>query len=303
MDHRIFIYLVSLVFMSAVPASRAIDADPSSVDGVKILEVRYPKRTIDSRTSDYELYWQSLLKLALDKSGIPYTLVPVEQLALTHARIVRSLNANGVVNVAYMGTSPEFEDKLQAIYFPVFRGLIGYRVLMIRRSDQQRFAQINRVSDLHDFSLGLGVQWSDIPIMQDAGFEVVEVPYESLFKALAAGRFDAVSRAVHEIEPELALINPKYPELVKEKTLVLAFQQASYFFVGKSNKRLSSAIHKGLVNAYEDGSFFKHFNESPVVHRALKILNHPDRRILWLNNKYLSKASLDLPNNYWFTLE
>ena len=202
-----------------------------------------------------------------------------------------------------MGTSPEFEQQLQPIRVPVFRGLIGYRILMIRDTDQERFSQVKSIVDLHGTPLGLGIQWSDVPIMRDAGFNVVEMPYTSLFKALAAGRFDAVSRAAHEIGPELMIVKAKLPRLTEEKSLVIAFRQASYFFVAKNDQRLAGVIRQGLLNAYDDGSFMDYFDNSPVVQRARQILDEKGRRLIWLENRYLSEETRNLPARFWFSMK
>lgn len=56
--------------------SRATSVPPADVSAEDIVEVRYARRTIDSDLSDYEKHWQGLLQLALEKSGVPYRLVP-----------------------------------------------------------------------------------------------------------------------------------------------------------------------------------------------------------------------------------
>lgn len=268
----------------------------------KAIEVRYPQRVIESDLSDYEKYWQGLLKLALQKSGTPFHLVAVDGRGLTHARIARNLNSDGSINVAYMGTSPEFEERLLPIRIPVFRGLIGYRILMIRDDKQPLFNGITDLSGLKGVSLGLGIQWSDVPIMRDAGFDVVQVHYENLFKALDAGRFNAVSRAAHEIGPELEILAKKYTQLVAERSLIIGFRQASFFFVGKDDHALADVIRNGLLNAYHDGSFMQYFDESPVVQRAKQLLLEPQRKLLWIENRELSEQARMIPLKFWFTI-
>lgn len=269
----------------------------------EVLEVRYAQRTIGADLSDYEKHWQSVLELALQKSGTPYRLTPVSGKGLTHARIMRSVNQDGLVNVAYMGTSKEFEKRLRPIRIPVFRGLIGYRILMIRKADQTAFSAVTRFEDVTNFSIGLGIKWSDVEIMEKAGLKIVQVPYGSLFKALQAGRFDAISRAAYEIEPELRIVRKNYPDLAAEQSLILAFRQASFFFVAKKNKRLAEAIETGLLNAYEDGSFMALFNSSPVVKRAREILHEKERRLFWFKNISLSEETRNIPARFWFDLK
>ena len=292
-----FLFLYLGLIMLCVPAASAWAA----VDDV--LEVRYAARLIDSDLSDYEKHWQGVLKLALEKSGYEFRLVPVSGKGLTHARIARSVSEDGMVNLAYMGTCREFESQLRPIRIPVFRGLIGYRILMIRSQDQSRFTSITGLSDLTREVLGLGIHWSDVSIMEKAGFTVVQMPYESLFKALQAGRFDAVSRAAHEIEPELQLLRRQFPDLAAEQSIIIGLRQASFFFVSRDNPRLAAAIETGLLRAYEDGSFMAFFNNSPVVERARQILEEPGRRLFWVENQELTSETQAIPDRFWFALD
>ncbi|MDX1695465.1 MAG: hypothetical protein R3208_17005 [Ketobacteraceae bacterium] len=272
-------------------------------DEQKVLEVRYPTRTIQSELSDYEKYWQGLLRLALEKSGCRFDLSPVDGEGLTHARIIRSIRSDGLVNVAYMGTSREFEAQMRPIRIPVFRGLIGYRILMIRAQDQPLFSSISNLSEFTRYSIGQGIKWSDVQILQDAGFQVIEMPYKSLFRALNAGRFQAISRAAHEIKPELALVRKELPGLAVEQSLILAFRQASFFFVAKDDTPLAEALEGGLNNAYDDGSFMAFYLSSPVVQQAHQILHEPGRRLFWIENNHLTPETRDLPGKYWFAFD
>lgn len=294
--------LLCLACIAAFNPSLAADMGATPSQSADLVEVRYPRRTIESDLSDYEKHWRGVLELALQKSGVPYRLIAVDGRGLTHARIARSLNSGGSVNLTYMGTSAEFEKQLLPIRIPVFRGLIGYRILMIRDDQQPFFSAITDLSQLKGVSLGLGIQWSDVPIMKNAGFNVIQVHYENLFNALAAGRFDSVSRAAHEIEPELVILRKKHPHLVGEKALILGFRQASYFFVGKEDYALADVIRTGLLNAYNDGSFVHYFNNSPVVKRAKQLLLEPQRKLLWINNYELTEQSRMVPLKFWFVL-
>ena len=58
------------------------------------------------------------------------------------------------------------------IRIPLFKGLFGYRVLLIRKQEQARFDQINTQQDLAKFLGGQGTHWPDTLILQANGLRV-----------------------------------------------------------------------------------------------------------------------------------
>jgi hypothetical protein len=67
----------------------------------------------------------------------------------------------------------------------VDRGLLGYRLLLIRADDQARFAKVRTLDDLRHLRAGLGKGWADVNIFEASGVEVVEGSnYEGLFGML-----------------------------------------------------------------------------------------------------------------------
>jgi hypothetical protein len=263
------------------------------------IQVKYYQRTVKNKLTADEDYWIGLLKLALDKSGHPYNIKPVIEKNMSHARLINSLSNNGPVNIAFMGTNKHTEQKLLAIYIPVFRGLMGYRVMMTTQDSMRYFANVSDVTQLKNVNFGLGFDWADEPIMKDANLTVITAPYDDLFKMLAGGRFDAISRAAHEIKAEHDIVVKSHPKLTIEPNLIFAYRLPSFFFVGPNNSKLAKVITLGLENAYKDGSFLTYFKNHPVIISALNLINQPNRKWINLQNNHLSDKVNNINSLYW----
>ncbi|WP_281557175.1 hypothetical protein [Thalassomonas sp. RHCl1] len=297
-----FSLLLTLVLLPATVARpQEKTTIPKQQNHSSPLQVRYYQRTLDAQLSDYESYWIGLLKLALEKSGRDYQLSPVSAKGVPHARLVSNLLNKGPVNIIFMGTSKEMEEKLLPVRIPLFRGLVGYRIMMTTTENAAVFSDISSVTAFKNAVIGLGLNWPDEVIMKEAGLNVVTLPYHRLFNALAGGRFHGVSRGAHEVKGEYEILKQTKTNLVIDNHLVLAYRLATFFFVAPDNRALADAIRFGLEQAYRDGSFLAYFNNHPAVDNAIKLLNDPKRTWLWLENHHLSPQTRDIPPAYWFS--
>jgi len=103
---------------------------------------------------------------------------------------------NGDVDVIDFGSTPEYEQRFTAVYFPFDRGLNGWRLLVVRKTDRATFARARSMADLARFVAGQGQGWPDADILRGAGLRVETFPQlASLFRSLEAGRFDYLSWA------------------------------------------------------------------------------------------------------------
>jgi len=279
--------------------SRAAENELLILKSTKQIQVKYYQRTVKNKLTADEDYWIGLLKLALDKSGHNYQMQPVIEKDMSHARLINSLNNNGPVNLAFMGTSKNVEQQLQAIYIPVFRGLMGYRIMMTTKESMLSFINVTHIDQLTNIKFGLGFNWADEPIMKDANLTVITAAYNDLFTMLAGGRFDAISRAAHEIKAEHDIVVKLHPTLTIEPSLIFEYRLPSFFFVGQHNKKLAKIITLGLENAYTDGSLLNYFNNHKVIRSALNFMNQPNRKWINLQNNHLSDEVNLIESKYW----
>ncbi len=166
-------------------------------------------------------------------------------------------------------TSAEREQALLAIRIPLFKGLIGTRLLLINATDQPRFEQITGGAQLRALHAGQGHDWPDTDILLHNGYAVAgSASYSGLFKKLSKQRIDYFPRSVLEIWEEA----DQHAEegLVVEASMVLQYPAAIYFFVNKKNHALARRLEEGLRRAIADGSFEALFFErfGALIQRA-----------------------------------
>ncbi len=76
---------------------------------------------MDHSQAEINDFPQKLLKLALEKRGVPYELSQ-SPFKMNESRIRKMLeNHPESLNVSWFGTSKEFESRLQAIYIPIYQ--------------------------------------------------------------------------------------------------------------------------------------------------------------------------------------
>lgn len=261
----------------------------TATQAAETLLVRYPPPT-SAKDVRYG-YTIELLRLALDRSGGNYRLLPADQ-PMNNDRIVNELRSGNTIDVAWLQTTKEREQRLRPIRFPLYQGLLGWRLLLIRGHDQTRFDKVSTLADLSQFSAGLQQDWPDVGIMRNAGLPVVTTPtYDNLFRMLAAGRFDYLSRSILEIALEHA--QHKESGLVIEQHLLLYYPGDLYFFVAPTNKHLATRLNTGLKKAVADGSFAALFSRhwGKIVESA----GIKRRQVLLLNNPLFPDAPPQIP--------
>ena len=243
------------------------------------------------------LYAKGLLELALSK--VPQTYEWDESTGnATETRVVQMLD-DGQLDIVWYATTEELEASLQPIRIPIYRGLLGYRVLMIKRGTQQKFDQIKTLEDLQEITLGQGRFWADTDVLTANDLNVVKVlKYDGLFLMLDGDRYDAFPRGVHEPWQEIE----DRPELALEveKNLLLVYTNPFYFFVGRSNPELARNVEQGLRIAMEDGSFNDYFFNDPTVQDVVNKANLENRTIIRLENPTLPSATPVEERDLWF---
>lgn len=245
----------------------------------------------------YEYRWK-LLELALARTNDegPVRLVPYAE-ELTQNRGVQLLQLGGI-HVVALGTNSEREEKLRPIRIDILRGMVGFRLLVIRAGDQARIAQMGDQALREKLVFGLNSQWADLPIMRANGFTVItSSSYEDLFGMLVSGRFDAFPRGLNEAQRELDTRRQNFPQLAVEKSRALYFPFPIYFWVSKNNWPLARRIERGLRLALADGSFRKLFESFHAAEIAK--LREERRQVIRLSNPILP-AGTTLPDTSWW---
>ncbi len=112
------------------------------------LNVIYPLR-VEAEKGPHD-FILATLKLVLDKSEIPYKMRPTS-IPMQQTRAMERLKDGKDVTIYWAGTSPEFETEFLPIRIPIMRGLLGYRLMIIRKDRQKIFDTIMTLSQLAPF--------------------------------------------------------------------------------------------------------------------------------------------------------
>lgn len=247
----------------------------------------------------YEYRWK-LLELALaqtQEGPTPTQLRPYAE-EITQNRGIQLLQS-GAIDVIALGTNAERESQMLPIKIDILRGIVGFRVFVIRAADQARIAKMDAQALRQQLTLGLNSQWADVPVMRANGFMVeTSTSYENLFGMLAAKRFDAFPRGVNEAARELAERKLSYPQLAVEQTKALFFPFPIYFWVNKDHQALAQRIERGLTLALADGSFRKLFETYHTIEIAA--LAEAKRQVIRLNNPILPPGNPEPDTSWWW---
>lgn len=223
---------------------------------------------------EHAAYFPRLLRLALDKTVAtdgPYAISHFDQ-QLTSPRQVLEVKNQGVINVMWDGTDAQRERDLLPVRISLLRELNDYRVFLVRKGDEERFAKIRSLDDLRKLTAGAGVNWPSTAILRANGLPVVtSIAYEYLFPMLAARRFDYMPRGIYEAYYEQR--THAGAGLVIEKTIFFHYPVPFYFFVSRDNPKLAGRIERGLRIALKDGSFDRLFNSYPAFRRSMEEIN------------------------------
>ncbi len=240
----------------------------------------------------------AVLNLALEKSGVSFELVKSPS-PMTDARaVVEILNKD--VDIAWLGNSAETESNLLPVMIPITRGLLGYRIPIIRSDQQEAFSEVNDLAGLRKFQACLGIGWPIANAWYDNELPVAVIgTFESLFKMTEARRVDYVPIGAGNIHNYWHQFVSDNPDLVIENHLVVVYPYYDFFFfVHKDNKKLHDLVEAGLKKAYADGSYKNLYLTHPEF-TGLKDLKLEKRQTIVLKNDHVTKDELAINAKYW----
>lgn len=258
--------------------------------------ITYPKPVSDTDTSsDYPL---AVLSLALEQTGVNYQLMPSEKY-LAQGKNLSRLKDNREINVVWSMTDSQREKDLLPIRIPIYKGLIGWRLFMIREDMAERFKYIQKLDHLLKLSPIQGSDWPDTKVLQANGFDVAaNSDYNALFTMLSSAQGDFFPRSMLEVWDELDSIKSTN-KLVIQSTLGIRYPAAMYFFVNNKNRPLAHLIKTGLEISIQNGSFDKLFNST--YQSYIDRTKITQRKFYELKNTFLPPETPLSKKELWFT--
>lgn len=239
-------------------------------------------------------FYIDALKLALSKTAPDGEIIEFIYFGNNVGRErLRLMVDQGSLDLLWSSSTKEREERLHAIKINLLKGINEYRFLLIRAEDQEKFSGIETLEELRQFNVGGGTHWSDMQIFQANGFHTVTSwQFDSLFKMLAAKRFDFIPRTLDEILTEI----DSHPGMnfAMENHLILHYSQPIYFFVSRKNNSLAQRIQQGLEIAQQDGSLDSLFFSIPNYKTTWEYLERMNKKVLWLETP--KDQALEKPN-------
>ncbi len=263
------------------------------------VEVKYARsENISPLYIKQSQYFFDLFQLALEKSGESFQIKTVSiPSSIPQGRSILLLQQD-YYNVHWMTTNPERESLLLPIRIPLFKGLIGVRLMLIHRDTPNLFAYVKSVDQLKAFLAGQGRDWPDTQLLRQQGFRVQEATRaDELIRMLSKKRLDYFPRSILEIWHEKQLFESLPIEI--DQHIALHYPSAIYFFVTKENTSLHNAIERGLNKAIADGSFDELFDQ--YIGMDLKNSHFSKRTVINIPNPNMTKETPLTKSQYWFS--
>jgi len=262
----------------------------------------YPKS--ETKLDTRYIYEWELLEKALDISKEKYgayILKPSVELMNGIRKDSELMRSDGLITISLGIGTVEREKKLFPVRIPLDKGLLGYRVFLIKSEIQKELSNINNINGLKKFSIGQQFTWNDIYVWKENGFNVKEgTSYDGLFLMLKEGRFDLFPRGILEVDSEWNTMQNKIDNIRIENSLMIYYPWPRYFFFSDSvkGKKLAERVEYGLTLMINNGSFDKLFYEYNG-HIINKISNQK-RKIIILKNSLLSKKTPLNNEKLWY---
>ncbi len=252
-----------------------------------LAETIYTYRSKESPTDNRRDYNKAVLELALKKTikqyG-PYKLIPSNSMNAARSENVAK---NGKLENFFviLSVSSERLSEMNAVNFPIDRGIVGYRVFFVSPTMRLKLKNITTLEELKNFTILQGIGWLDIKILQNSGFKVITgSTYEGLFEMVARGRGDLFPRGANELLREY-VSHKHIKDLIYDDSIILYYNLPRFFFTSKKNKVAARRVEDGIIAAYSDGSFNELWES--YYHQSIKFADLKNRRIIKIDNPFL----------------
>lgn len=275
-------------------ASALCTANTAALDVVKIMP---PEADHDIRFSYKRLVLEAALNATVESHG-PYE---IQQMFgyMSHARAMRELSRKeGLINVAYAIPTYEREQYAIPVRIPVRKGLLSYRLLLVKKERAEEFQSIKTIDELKEKRLGSGVTWITTKVFRDRGWPVAtNEDRKGLLNMLERERFDYILFGVNEIFKELDQHNLSERGLVVAPDVGVFLKMPLYMFVARNEPEIAERLEVGMKRIVASGQLDTLFNDYYLkdIHRA--DLN--SRHFIEINNNFLPATVPSSSSRYW----
>lgn len=270
----------------------------SQIHAIDVVYLSAGESTSDHRRAYKIELLQTSLELTKPKYGDFE--ISIDNFYMNGERSFKQLANGESMNVFFALARSGLDDDVVAIPIPVRRGLVSYRLLMIKAGTEKRFENINSLDDLKKLRVGADTSWATYQTLLTYEFNIVKIPdYEGMFPMLQAGRFDYIPRTVNEIYPEIDRFTHSKLHLAIEPTLALYIPSATYVYVNKGYPRLKERLQEGLELMLKNGDLMRLF--SKYYGQRINAANLGNRRIITMGNTAMPEDANWEKSPLWFS--
>ncbi|MCG8613222.1 MAG: hypothetical protein MI864_22150 [Pseudomonadales bacterium] len=255
---------------------------PLLVSNAYTNEIRLHIPTL-SEDPQHHVFFHNLLEQAITEAGYTPKLIIADD--LPQRRIVKYLEV-GRLSIFWLIESEERNKKFIPIDVGITNGLIGKRILLIKKGDQYLYNDVKTLEDFRNLNLvgGFGEKWFEAKIWKMNNLLVHEHSgrWELIFKMLGKGRqYDYFALGINAVLDSAK----QHPELDVEQRLALIYDRDFRFYLSKTGVNagakykeellqiLTKAKNSGLIEREVEkywGDDFRKLNYSERVKIHLK---------------------------------
>ena len=201
--------------------------------------------------------------------------------------------ANGTDILVTVAGNVKFKDKQKIVIpQPLTKGLLGYRLLLVRDESLSKFAQITQPQQLQTLSIGIPETWADADLFRHNQYKVIEQgTLDDLFLLLKNGTFDYVALGVNEIEQIYQQQALPLGGISIEPSLMFYYPFPLLFYVNPNKSTLAERLSTGLKTIIHNGVFEQLFTEH--CGQLVQRFNLQHRRTFSLTNPVLPAGMLN----------
>lgn len=257
---RVSLVLV-LLFLIVLP--HPLMGASTEEDDVTIVRPRH--RDGDTRFEYYTELVRILMEATVETHG-GYEWKPWHE-EVSPARQQKILAAGRLMNVVYSAPTEGLNSAGIPVKLNVRKGINGYRLLLIRKTDQPRFSKVASLEELRKFTAGQAKGWPDVKIYESNGLPVSSTgDFESMFPMLRAKRFDYYPLGITEAPELLNRCGEFCQDIAIENSIILHYPFPIFLYVSRSHPKLAQRLTDGMEIVVQNG-VFEEFWQSK--HRAL----------------------------------
>ena len=249
-----------------------------------------------NKTSSRQQYEREVLEAALNATVASHGRWQLQEdltdypLAEDEASVFRIKGFDMFGTVA--GNAKLANEKKTLIPLPLMKGLLGYRILIIRAEDKEKFSAIASAHQLQKLRMGIPSTWADAELFRHNGYRVEEKgSFDDLFERLQNNEFDYVTFGANEVTGVFSERAAASGKLIIESSIVVFYPFPLVFYVNPDNEILAERVARGLQaisnNGVLDGIFNRYFDAD------LTVVDLPSRTMISLKNPMLPGEMAD----------